>query len=93
MQAPPGAVTHRHHLAFAGVDDAQGLVLAGGGQQAANVVPAHTVDDVGVHVVQTQEHFPSAHVPDEDHVVTTCPEWPGIVTVTGVALPPPFPHL
>lgn len=43
--------THRHHLALAGVDDTQGLVLAGGGQQATIAVPAHTVDDVWVYVV------------------------------------------
>jgi len=65
-------VTHRHDLLLAGVDDADLLVLAGGDEEAAGAVPAHVVDEVGVDVLQRQQHLPRAHVPEDHQVVAAC---------------------
>lgn len=65
-----GGRTHRHDLLLAGVDDADLLVLAGGDEEAAVAVPAHVVDEVGVHILQHQQHLPRAHVPEDHQVVT-----------------------
>ena len=58
---------------LAGVDDADGLVLAGGADQAAVAVPAGTEDHVWVHVLQGDHGFPRAHVPDYHLVVAAWP--------------------
>lgn len=64
--------THSYDSAFSGLDDAHALVTAGGADEGAIPAPVHTVDCVRVHVgAQCQHSRPSAHVPHQDHVVTT----------------------
>lgn len=42
--------THSNNRLLAGVDDTDGLVLAGGADKAAIAVPADVVNDIRVHV-------------------------------------------
>lgn len=56
---------------LAGVDDTDGLVLAGGADKATVAVPAHVVNDIRVHVLQGDHGLSCAHVPDDDLVITT----------------------
>lgn len=70
-----GTVLLRYNGAFAGLNDANSLVPAGGADEGAVSAPVHAVDCVRVHVrAQRQHGRPSAHVPHQDHVVTTCTE-------------------
>lgn len=59
-----------NHL-LAGVNDTDGLVLAGGDDLATVAVPADAVNDVRVHVLKGDHSLTCAHVPDDDLVVTT----------------------
>lgn len=64
--------THSYNSAFAGLDDAHTLVTAGGADEGTISAPVHTVDCIRVHVrAQHQHGGPSAHIPHQDHVVTT----------------------
>lgn len=56
---------------LAGVNDTDGLVLAGGADKATISVPAHVVDDIWVHFLQVDHSLSCAHIPDDDLVVTT----------------------
>lgn len=67
---PLSVSTYRDNLFFAGVDDADLLVLAGGAEQAAVAAPADTKDNIGVHVLQVDHGLARAHIPDDDLVVT-----------------------
>ena len=51
--------------AGAGVDDADNLVLGGGGKERAVVVPRHAVDRVSVHADVLQE-LPGRDVPQKN---------------------------
>lgn len=61
-----------HHLedgAPSRVDDTQSLVLADGADGTAVLVPADTVNEVRVGVVQLVHKLPRAHVPHTNHVI------------------------
>lgn len=62
---------YSNNLHSPGVDDPDGLVLAGGADKTAVAVPGHVVNDILVHVVQSDHGFTCPHVPDNDLVVTT----------------------
>ena len=61
---------HPYDLLLAGVDDTDGLVLAGSADEAAVAVPAGAEDDIRVHILQLNHGFARPHVPDDDQVVT-----------------------
>ena len=61
---------HPYNLFLAGVDDADGLVLAGGADEGSIAAPAGAEDDVRVHVLQLDHGLARPHVPDDDQVVT-----------------------
>lgn len=63
--------TNCSDLGLAWVNDAHFLVLAGGTDEAAIAVPAHTEDHVWVHVIQCDEGLASAHIPDQNHIITS----------------------
>lgn len=63
--------THSDNLFLTGIDDTHGLVLAGSADEAAITVPAHTVNDIRMHVLQGDHGLTCAHVPNDDLVVTT----------------------
>ena len=68
----PSAAPHRDHGALAGVQDTQGLVLAGGQDLGAVPVPAGAVDEVGVHGVHPHHLLSAGHVPQDQYVVAAC---------------------
>ena len=74
--------TYSNNLILAGVDDSDGLVLAGGADEAPVAVPAHIVNDVRVPVLQGDHSLCCAHVPDDDLVVTTWRQSEGKVSRT-----------
>lgn len=63
--------SYSNYLLLTGVDDTDGLVLAGGADEAAVAVPGDIVNDVRMHVLQVDHGLTCAHVPDDDLVVTT----------------------
>lgn len=64
--------THSYNSAFAGLNDAHALVSAGGADEGTVSAPVHAVDRVRVHICAQRQHSsPRAHVPYQDHVVTT----------------------
>lgn len=63
--------TNCSDLGLAWVNDAHFLVLACGADEAAIVVPADAEDHVWVQVIQGDESLTSAHVPDQNHVITS----------------------
>lgn len=67
------AITHCHNKMLPGVNDAQVFVFACSDEEAAVVVPTDIIDEVSVQVIQGQECLPSAHIPEDDHVVA--PWW------------------
>lgn len=78
--------THSHNSAFAGLDDAHALVAAGGTYESAISAPVHAVDCVRMHIgAQRQHSCTSAHVPHQDHVVTT---WVISPVSEAMSLPP-----
>lgn len=78
--------THSYNSAFAGLNDAHTLVAAGGADEGAVAAPVHAVDCVRVHIrAQRQHGRPSAHIPHQDHVVTT---WAMPPVSEAMSLPP-----
>lgn len=63
--------SYSNNLLLTGVDDTDGLVLAGSADEAAVTVPGHVVNDIRMHVLQGDHGLACAHVPDDDLVVTT----------------------
>lgn len=67
--------SYSNNLLLTGVDDTDGLVLAGGADETAITVPGDIVNDIRMHVLQGDHGFTCAHVPDDDLVVTTWQEY------------------
>lgn len=63
--------SYSNNRLLTGVNDTDGLVLAGSADEAAVAVPGHVVDDIRMHVLQVDHGLTCAHVPDDDLVVTT----------------------
>lgn len=64
-------ITYSNNLPFAGVNDADGLILAGSADKATVAIPAHVVNDIRMHVLQGNCGLTCAYVPDDDLVITT----------------------
>lgn len=64
-------ITYGNDCPLAGINDSDSLVFAGGANKATIAVPAHAVNDIRVHVLQVNHSLTSAHIPDDDLVVTT----------------------
>lgn len=61
--------TYRHHLVFPGITHSKATVLAGGAEQATIVVPADVIDEIRM-VIHCDQGFASAHIPDDDQIIT-----------------------
>lgn len=61
--------TYRQHLVFARITHSDTAVFAGGTEEAAVVVPADVVDEVRM-LVHSDQRFSSAHIPDDDQIIT-----------------------
>lgn len=64
--------TYSNNLLLAGVNNPDGLVLAGSADKASIAVPAHIVNDIRMHVLQVDHGLTGAHIPDDYLVITTC---------------------
>lgn len=63
--------TYSNNHLLAGINDTNGLVLAGSADEAPVAIPAHVVNDIRVHVLQGDHSLSCARIPDDDLVVTT----------------------
>lgn len=63
--------SYSNNFLLAGVNNTDRLVLAGSADETAIAIPANAVNHVGMHVIQSDHGLACAHVPDDDHVVTT----------------------
>lgn len=64
--------TYNDDGALAWVQHPHGLVLAGGENLGAVLVPAGAVDEVRVNTVDPHHCLPTSHIPQDHHVITAC---------------------
>lgn len=63
--------TYRSDLPLAWIDNAHFLILACGANEAAVATPADAEDHVRMHVLQVDQSFSCAHVPNDDEIIAS----------------------
>lgn len=63
--------TYCDDLPFARINNSYFLVLARGTNEAAIATPADAEDHVRMHVLQVDQGFSCAHVPNDDEIITS----------------------